>query len=107
MERWGNQEQRRVERRGRARTPATSDHTYFCKNMMSSHKKSLSQNLPIPVVQINIQHSKGGSAALCIEVGFMETFIALIQEPCVNQRGRSEKSKICGLGNLSLYGFWK
>ena len=59
--------------------------------------------LPIPVVQINLQHSKGASAAFCREVAFLKNYIGLIQEPWVNKRNKYNRYEICGLGGLRVF----
>jgi ribonuclease HI len=52
-------------------------------------------------VQINLQHSKMGTASLCRTLGKLQTYICLIQEPW------AIKNKVCGLngqGNILYYG---
>ena len=68
--------------------------------MSTKNKNTL---LPIPVVQINLQHSKGASAAFCREVSRLRNYVGLIQEPWINMRNKYNRYEICGLGGLRVF----
>ncbi len=50
----------------------------------------------IPIIQINLHHSKAGSTELCCRLSNMKRYIVLVQEPWIIN------NRICGLPKRGL-----
>jgi len=88
----GARRSRRLDRRYSCRQPTQGNpekqHGYDPGMTIQSHHNGVS------VIQINLQHCKAATAALCKQIAGMNSVIVLIQETWING------SKILGLGTL-------